>query len=382
MELEEKGDAGSARDGQEEGLTHIKSVSRVKHRILHNYLPTWARILGSANRRLCYFDCYAGPGRYESDGEPVDGSPMIAVRAAKRFLLIRPDHFITLVLIEKGAANVRLLEKHLEELKPYPTQLSVEVFAADSKTLVPDLLSQTPELAPSFFMVDPYGHPMSIPIINEVLSRPKTEALINLMWYRINMDLGNPAVHPLLDRLFGDGSWRDESFMRQSGIPREEGFLRYFCSRLKARFVFPFRIGFDREDRVFGPRTKYYLVHASNHMRALLLMKEVMWPLGDEVGTFAFSGEPQGVLISRAPKQEELREILRREFQGRRVEFDKIREMTWRLPFLEKHYRAVITELRAEGIVRVTPVTSKRTGIKGKDLVEFLTSEINPRNRE
>ena len=116
-------------------------------------------------------------------------------------------------------------------------------------------------------------------------------------------------------------------------------------------------IGFDKEDKIFGERTKYYLLHASNHVRAAMLMKEVMWPLGDEDGTFDFSGESQGVLISRVPKQEELIEILRREFIGHQVDFDKVRETTWQLPFIEKHYRAAIKELRGLGLAKVSPVT-------------------------
>jgi three-Cys-motif partner protein len=279
---------------------------------------------------------------------------------------------MTLVLIEKEARNVKLLEKHVGELKPYPNHLNLAVLPADSRTLVPDILRQNTELAPSFFMVDPYGHPMSVPIIRQILSRPRTEALINLMWYRINMDLANLTMHSLLDQLFGDGAWRDQPFMHQTGTVREEGFVTYFCSRLGAQFVLPFRIGFDQEDRVHGQRTKYYLLHASNHVRAVLLMKEVMWPLGDEDGTFDFSGESQGVLISRVPRIEELRQILLREFKGQRVEYDKIREQTWKLPFVDKDYRAVTKQLRSEGLTTVTPVTSKKTGVRGRDLVEFL----------
>jgi len=36
-------------------------------------------------------------------------------------------------------------------------------------------------------------------------------------------------------------------------------------------------------------------------------MKEVMWPLGDEEGTFDYSGESQGVLISETPTEQELK---------------------------------------------------------------------------
>ena len=375
MDLNEEGRPREAYAAHTDTLPHIKRVSRVKHAILHGYLPAWARILGSTNRQLFYFDCYAGPGRYELSGKPVDGSPIIAVRAAQRFLLIRPDHFVTLVLIEKDAANVSLLQRHIGELKPFPAHLSVHVLPADSRTLLPDMLAQSQGAAPSFFMIDPYGHPLSIPIINRILSRTHTEALINVMWFRINMDLGNPATQILVDQLFGDTSWRAQRFVDQTGIAREEGFLSYFCSRLNAKFFLPFRIGFDREDKIYGERTKYYLLHASNHVRAAMLMKEVMWPLGDEDGTFDFSGESQGVLISRVPKQEELIEILRREFTGQQVDFDKVRETTWQLPFIEKHYRAAIKQLRALGLAKVSPVTSKKTGIKGKDLVEFLSGK-------
>ena len=375
MDLNEEGRPREAYPADTETLPHIKRVSRIKHAILHGYLPAWARILGSTNRQLFYFDCYAGPGRYEFSGKAIDGSPIIAVRAAQRFLLIRPDHFVTLVLIEKDAANVSLLQGHIGELKPFPAHLSVHVLPADSRTLLPDMLAKSQGAAPSFFMIHPYGHPLSVPIINQILSRPRSEALINLMWFRINMDLANPATQILVHQLFGDESWRSQPFMEQTGIAREEGFLSYFSSRLGAKYVLPFRIGFDKEDRVYGERTKYYLLHASNHVRAVMLMKEVMWPLGDEDGTFDFSGESQGVLISRVPKEEQLIEILHRKFMGQHVDFDGIREITWQLPFIEKHYRSAIKQLRAQGLAKVRPVTSKKTGIKGKDLVEFLSGK-------
>jgi len=64
---------------------------------------------------------------------------------------------------------------------------------------------------------------------------------------------------------------------------------------------------------------------------------------------------------------------LLRELAGKELAFDAIREQTWRLPFVEKHYREVLQKLRAEGIVFVTPVSSKKSGLKGRDLVRFPT---------
>ena len=71
-------------------VVHLKEVSRIKHLILAKYLPAWSVILGSRNSALSYFDCYAGPGIYELQGQLVEGSPVIAVRAAKEVLIRWP----------------------------------------------------------------------------------------------------------------------------------------------------------------------------------------------------------------------------------------------------------------------------------------------------
>jgi three-Cys-motif partner protein len=326
-------------------------------------------------------DCFAGPGRYEFAGQPVDGSPVIAIRAAKQFLATHSGHGLNVWLTEKDQQQVRQLERHLQPLKPYSPNLSVNLLNEDSTSFISDLLKQIPSSVPSFFMIDPYGHPLTLPAIKDILSRQRTEALITLMWYRINMDLSNPMVQANVDSLFGDAQWRSQPFMIQKGIARENSFLEYFISRLNAnaRYVLPFRIGFDPEDKMKGERTKYYLLHASNNPRAVLLMKEVMWPLGDEDGTFDFSAESQGVLISRTPQLDELRGILLRLFEGRELAFDAIREQTWRLPFVEKHYREVIQDLRANGIVTVTPISSKKSGLRGRDLVRFAKTNLSKR---
>ena len=352
-------------------LPHIKRVSRIKHAILHRYLPAWARILGSENPRLCYFDCYAGRGQYEFQGQAVKGSALVAVSDAKEYVSEKSGRLMAVVLMEKNAKEAEALQTSLGRFQPYPKGLEVHVLAADSRRLVKDMLSQIDELAPSFFMIDPYGHPLSIPLIKAILARQRTEALITLMWYRINMDLGNPAVQHLVDNLFGDGSWRGQPFVNETGNTREEHFLDFFSSRLGGKFVLPFRIGFDPEDAVRGHRTKYYLLHASNHPKAALLMKEVMWPLGDEDGTFDFSGEAQGVLISKTPKEEELEQILLQELSGERLAFDEIRERTWNLPFIERHYRSVLKGLEGRGNVSVKRITSKETGLSGRDLITF-----------
>jgi len=352
---------------------HLKQVSRIKHIILQKYLPSWEVILGFNNRRLCYFDCYAGPGVYEFQGQKVDGSPIIAVRKAQEFLAKAKDHQMTVILVEKDEKQRASLDTELKGVQPYGERLQVHVMAEDVKEFVPKLLGQVPNLAPSFFMVDPYGHPLTVPLLNDILKRPQTEALINFMYYRINMDAGNEKVQHHLDEMFGGGDWRTQAFLKESGWKREQGFLEYFKSKIKAQYKLQFRIRFDVEDGVSASRTKYYLIHASNHPKAALLMKEVMWPLGDEEGLFDFSGEKHGMLFSSSPREEELRAALLREYVGKEVEFDHLREETWDLPFIEKHYRSVVKQLKQEGLVTTTPVTSKTDrGLRERDRVRFL----------
>ncbi len=45
------------------------SLHRIKHQILTKYIDGWIRIAG-ANRRMYYYDCFAGKGEYE--GEELD----------------------------------------------------------------------------------------------------------------------------------------------------------------------------------------------------------------------------------------------------------------------------------------------------------------------
>lgn len=79
----------------------------------------------------------------------------------------------------------------------------------------------------------------------------------------------------------------------------------------------------------------------------------------------------QGVLISKTPKEDQLEEILLREFGRETVAFDDVRERTWKLPFIEKHYGSVLRALEARGKITVKRITSKRTGLSGRDLITF-----------
>jgi three-Cys-motif partner protein len=353
-----------------EELQHLKRVSRIKHIILQKYFPSWAMILGARNSELAYVDCFAGPGQYEMDGKPVEGSPVIAVEQAIKLLQDGHAKSLLLYLVDNEPKQVDQLKARLKALQPYPRNLTVEVACRDSRSLIPEILRGLDSRVPAFFLIDPYGHPLPLPMIRELLGRRQTEVLINLMWYMINRDLNNSLVESRLVELFGDHEWKEQSFMNMRGVEREKAFLAYFISQLGATYVLPFRIRYDIEDSRGGDRTKYYLLHGSNHVRAALLMKEVMWPLGDEEGTFDYSGESQGILISEAPTEQELRNILLAKYKSTEIGFDELLEQTWELPFIPKRYRAVLKGMEGNEIT-IRRITSKKTGIGGADRIRF-----------
>ncbi len=56
---------------------------------------------------------------------------------------------------------------------------------------------------------------------------------------------------------------------------------------------------------------------------------------------------------------------------GREITFLQLQEETYRLPFIEKHYREAIKQMEAAGEVVINRVESKKTGIKDGDIITF-----------
>jgi three-Cys-motif partner protein len=106
-------------------LQHLKRVSRVKHQILTRYLPSWAKILGSAFNKLYYVDCFAGPGIYEAGGEQVDGSPVIAVKVAKEFAANNARKKLGVILVDDNESQIELLKTRIATTEPHTDNLKV-----------------------------------------------------------------------------------------------------------------------------------------------------------------------------------------------------------------------------------------------------------------
>lgn len=155
------------------------------------------------------------------------------------------------------------------------------------------------------------------------------------------------------------------------GRAKEEAFVRVFAKEIASEHYLPLPFPFSPEDRVRGgtARKKYYLLHFSNHPKAALLMKEVMWSAKRDLE--AILDGPQIRLLADDPDLQELRGLLLAKFRGKQLTFDDVRIQTLEWPCVEAHYRDVLKSMEGKDII-IQRVESKKTGLKGRDRVIFL----------
>ncbi|MGE0368809.1 MAG: three-Cys-motif partner protein TcmP [Candidatus Dadabacteria bacterium] len=345
----------------------LKEVSKAKHRILEKYFPAWARILGQYHR-LIYVDCFAGAGKYDND-EP--GSPLIILDLAEKLVSTTKIKGITLIFIEKNKKKADELQHNLDSAYNGDDRIRFSVYHEDAKGFVELLFSEIPKSAPAFYFIDPYGHPISIPTIRSMLGKRK-EVFLNLMWHGINRNLENRVTLESITEMFGHERWKNESFISMHGEEREKSFLDYVISEIGAEFALPFKIRFGPDDNIRGNRTKYYLIHFSNHPRAMLIMKDIMYGFGDEKGTFNYSASKQGLLFSTTPQTDELREHLKQLYvgTGKRISFLKLQIETYKLMFTKKQYIEAIKQMEGRE-VKIERTNPNKTSIAEKDIIIF-----------
>jgi len=347
---------------------HFKAYrehTSVKHAILKDYLNAWVPILSSWNNRICYIDGFCGPGSYEDCGSVYDGSPIIALRVAKEF---SDKVEVVCIFVDKN-------EDYCEELEDRIDELGLEgkyyIEHGEFEEVITSLLDKVANLAPAFCFIDPFGYSgLPLYVIERFLQRRATEAFINFMYEPISRFIPVETQHPHMDELFGTGEWR---YVLAHDLQQDERetFLRdLYHQQLKtcAKYVWPFQL--KDPDR---HRTIYYLFHCTNHPKGIKVMKEVMYRAGTK-GTYSYQGKEssQMALFSAEPSIAELEESLLNKYAGSRVTFSEIVNSTLDWPFIEKHYREVLNNLKDEELIRKIPVTTKRQkGFNGKDIAVF-----------
>lgn len=286
-----------------------------KHLVLKEYLNAWFPILGGTQGRIVFIDGFAGPGEY-AGGEP--GSPVVAMDA---FTNHDAAHRITakvfLAFIEKEPDRAEHLRSLVDKWRPkFPSNMRAVVidkeFDPTMSELLDGLKKDRKRLAPAFVMIDPFGvKDFSMDVIQGILSNPRCEVYVTIMWSRMRRFGCTPEFEPYMDDIFGH-EWKVVKDLSSDNGRRK--LYRMYKQRLKeagARYVLIFDLHKDK-------RIEYSIFFATQDLTGCDKMKQAIWKISP-FGEFSFRGQTakQPVLVGLdTPDYNPLRRSLMDQFKG------------------------------------------------------------------
>jgi len=322
-----------------------------KHIVLRAYLNAWLPILGTTQGRVLFFDGFAGPGEYR-DGEM--GSPIIALDALKNHnARARMSAEIVFAFMEKNAAraaHLRTLVAPYEEGLPNSVKIHIgeEECATSLSALLDNIEGRGKQMAPAFVMLDPFGvsdTPMAL--VGRVLSHPKSEVYISMMWEWINRFKSRPAFERHLTGLFGTEEWKAGAGL--TGHEAKVYFHDLYARQLRAngaRYVTSFEL-------LKNNRHVYTIFFATKHPKGMDLMKQAIWK-ADRTGNYQFigrTGEQIDLDIAEAADFRPFANEIRQQFGGKEdIPVEEVTDwaMTDTTDYHSEHVKRALRHLEQE----------------------------------
>ena len=340
-------------DPRPEYWSEYSNLQRVKHDLIRDYLNGWFPKLtfGGANR-VIYFDTHAGRGKH-LQGQL--GSPLVALTTLlnhgyRQGLLARGE--VRFIFLERDEDNLASLRRELERYQPLPRNVFVETYQGDCFSILEEVVSSFGggnRLAPSFLFCDPYGFSIPGSVFRKFMRFPQVELFINVIWRELDMAVkqgDKPGMAERLDTVFDGPRWR-EAIVSSDFDERAQQCATLFGEIAGAKWATPIRMLGDNR------RTRYFLLHLSNHDAGRDLMKECMWKVCPEGGYYVLKRDDpkQQFLITREPDLAPLRAwVLGKLSRGPRswqALIADLRSGDW----LPKHLNRVISALRKESVI-------------------------------
>jgi three-Cys-motif partner protein len=340
------------------------NLQKVKHALIRNYLNGWfpKMILGPRGcNRLIYIDTHAGRGKH-LNGEL--GSPLVALTTlldheSRNQLLQKAE--VRFVFIERDEANVAALK---QELKAHtlPKNVFTEAENGDCFEIIKDTINTFEKdgmkLPPGFFFVDPYGFKLPGKLLRKLLSYPKVELFVNVIWRELDMaiqqsraDKGSPLAATLKSVFDGDDWQKMEA---DDADARADQCAALFRKITGAQWGTHIRM-------LDNGRIRYFLLHLTKSDAGRDLMKECIWKACPDGGYYASKSDhpDQRVLIMPEPNLKPLHEWVKERLlvgpKHWQTLTDDLREELW----LEKHLNEVIRDMRTNGDVEAEEFRGK-----------------------
>jgi three-Cys-motif partner protein len=354
----------STADTNPEYWGEYSNLQQVKHALIRNYLNGWfpKMVLGpSGCSRLLYLDTHAGRGKH-LNGKL--GSPLVALMAlldhqSREKLLQKAK--IRFFFIERDAANVAALNQELAA-HALPPEVFAKAEHGDAFQIIEDAITtfekDGKQLAPGFIFVDPYGFKLPGHLLRKLLSYPKVELFVNVIWRELDMaiqkaraDSASPLV-ATLNSVFGGDNWKKIDAVEADA--RADQCADLFRKLARAKWGTHIRM-------LDNGRIKYFLLHLTKSDAGRDLMKDCIWKACPDGGYYASKADhpDQRLLIEPVPNLTPLRNWVKEKLtvgpKRWQALTDELREELW----LEKHLNEVIRDMRRDGDLDAKEFTGK-----------------------
>ena len=253
--------------------------SVIKDEVFANYMRPYLAKVNRLRRPILLVDCFAGPGIFD-DGK--EGSPLQVCAAADQYA----HGNYTALFVNHSAVYHNKLQQVLRE-RGYHHGIPIHGSAEQVLTKLPQSLGNQTVL----LYLDPFGlSGNNYDLLRPFLQRegePSTELIINVHMPVVHRlaarnalnrsqtpDRRLAAFHSRLTRTFGGEYWQevmwDESL---TASERDWKLIEKYTDKLRNSLPF---VGFCPVREAGETRIKYFIVFASRHHHALLLMNDIM----------------------------------------------------------------------------------------------------------
>lgn len=338
--------------------------TQIKHKVLGAYYKVYASKLGAKGNTL-FVDCHGGCGAYIIDDSTISYGSSILVDAVSRPIFNSRDTHNSIVVCEQEKTNFDNLAKIIklagvENIKLFNEDYNVVL---KGKSIISAYTANA-----TLFFVDPFGY-YNTPMANmsNLIRSFGNELLINFMFDFLNRGIGVSSIDEgQLTSFFGCDKWKEAK--TKTGLDRESFLIDLYKNNLKqttgAKYVFAYRLCYP--DRY---QTYYYLIHATNHIAGITLMKDCFASINN--GRVEYLGKRNdeiSLFDMDYYKQDELENLLKSKYSHKTISFESIWcDIVEDTATLEKELRSTLKEMEAKNIVTINRIESKRTGLKGKD---------------
>lgn len=327
--------------------SEYSNLQFIKHKLISEYLKGWFPKLGFWSGRILYIDTHAGRGKHMGGQE---GSPLIALNTflnhtSRDRILSRCE--VKLIFIELDELNAKQLRKEVDALGTLPNGVVCYIHTQNAFELLKNLADHfettNSKLAPCFMFIDPYGFRIPCKLLSRIKAHSQSELLITVIWRELDMAMQHEnrssELTRTLDTVFGGREWEGISKIPDFDA-RGEAAIQLFKTKIGAEWATYVRMLGENQ------RTRYFLLHLSDHEAGRDLIKEVIWKCCPDGGYYARKRDDpkQQYLIEPTPDLRPLEKWLFEMLSRKPHTWKEMTEMLRAEIWLEKHLWQVVRQ--------------------------------------